>query len=68
MKVKLAAVALAALAAPFLAQAGETLDRAGLKFAMLGNPFFKPLIQGAADGQKTGNPNAAIISEITERV
>lgn len=61
MKAKLALVTVvAALATPCLAQAGEKLDRAGITVGTLGNPFFKPLIQGAVDGLKTGNPNVEV--------
>lgn len=40
--------------------AAEKLDRAGITVGTLGNPFFQPLIKGAEDGLKTGNPNVAI--------
>lgn len=61
MKAKLALVTVvAALATPCLVQAGEKLDRAGITVGTLGNPFFKPLIQGAVDGLKTGNPNVEV--------
>jgi len=58
---KLALVAVvAALATPCLAQTAEKLDRAGITVATLGNPFFKPLIKGAIDGLKEGNPKVEV--------
>lgn len=50
----------AAASVPGLAQAAEKLDRAGITVGTLGNPFFKPLIQGAIDGLKTGNPKVEV--------
>jgi ribose transport system substrate-binding protein len=50
----------AALATPCVALASDTLDRAGITVGTLGNPFFKPLIQGAVDGLKTGNPKVEV--------
>ncbi|MFD1882926.1 ABC transporter substrate-binding protein [Paracoccus pacificus] len=52
----------AALPAAGFAQDASKLDRAGITVGTLGNPFFKPLIQGAEDGLKTGNPNVEITS------
>lgn len=58
---KLALLAVvAALGTPGLAQAGGTLDRAGITVGTLGNPFFTPLIKGAEDGLKAGNPKVDV--------
>lgn len=42
------------------AQAQEALDTAGISVGTLGNPFFQPLIKGAEDGLKTGDPSVNI--------
>jgi ribose transport system substrate-binding protein len=49
-----------ALGTPGLANAGGAIDRAGITVGTLGNPFFKPLIQGAEDGLKEGNPKVDV--------
>lgn len=42
------------------ASAQAQLERAGITVGTLGNPFFQPLIQGAEDGLKTGNPDVEV--------
>jgi len=59
LRTLLGATALACLAAAS-AQAQAKLERAGITVGTLGNPFFQPLIKGAEDGLKTGNPDVEV--------
>lgn len=54
----LSATIICAAAMPSIAQ--DKLDRAGITVGTLGNPFFQPLIKGAEDGLKTGNPSVEV--------
>lgn len=42
------------------ATAQQKLERAGITVGTLGNPFFVPLVKGAEDGLKTGNPDVEV--------
>jgi ribose transport system substrate-binding protein len=59
LRTLLGATALACLTA-VSAQAQAKPERAGITVGTLGNPFFQPLIKGAEDGLKTGNPDVEI--------
>ena len=60
-KYLMSCVALALATLPLAAKAQDTkLDRAGITVGTLGNPFFVPLIKGAEDGLKEGNPKVEV--------
>jgi ribose transport system substrate-binding protein len=50
----------ALLSMPAIGYAQTALTTAGITVGTLGNPFFVPLIKGAEDGLKTGNPKVAV--------
>lgn len=50
----------AVIGLPMATFAQDKLTTAGVTVGTLGNPFFVPLIKGAEDGLKTGNPNVKV--------